>query len=210
MLQKQTVSESILALLNELMQLPELASFFLVWGTNLSLRLGHRISVDLDLFIDAPFDSEVLLGALEKRFFDLLIIKHTPGSILCFIERVKVDFILYEYPMLEPIEVVDGIRLASLPDLAAMKVNAISRRGVQKDFWDIAELLDHYSLEQMLLFFKQKHKATDVGHIVRSLVYFADADKSEPPLTLKKNTWNGVKKKIEGAVRKYVRDQTQS
>ncbi len=112
--------------------------------------------------------------------------------------------------MLGPIEEIDGIRLASLLDLVAMKVNAISRRGVQKDFWDIAELLDHFSLEQMLLFFKQKHKATDVGHIVRSLVYFADADESEPPLTLKKHTWNGVKKKIEGAVRKYVQDQTQS
>ena len=210
MLQKQTVTESTLALLNELMQLPELRSFFLVGGTNLSLKLGHRISVDLDLFTDAPFDRDALLGTLEKRFSDLLIIKHTPGAILGFIERVKVDFILYEYPMLAPIEEIDGIRLASLPDLAAMKVNAISRRGVQKDFWDIAELLDHFSLEEMLLFFKQKHKATDVGHIVRSLVYFADADESEPPLTLKTHNWDGVKKKIEGAVRKYVRNQTRS
>ncbi|MPR35098.1 nucleotidyl transferase AbiEii/AbiGii toxin family protein [Salmonirosea aquatica] len=209
MLQRKTVAESTLDLLNELMQLPELSSFFLVGGTNLSLKLGHRVSVDLDLFTETPFDSDVLLGALEKRFADLIIVRHTPGAILGYIRRVKVDFILYEYLLLEPIEVIDDIRLASLPDVVAMKINAISRRGVQKDFWDIAELLDHFSLEQMLLFFKQKHTATDVGHILRSLIYFADADGSEPPLSLKKHNWNSVKEKIKRAVRDYIKAQTQ-
>jgi len=197
-----------LELLKELMQLPELKSFFLVGGTNLSLKLGHRRSVDLDFFTNSPFDSDTLLRMLEKRFSDLVIVRHTPGAILGYIRRVKVDFILYEYPMLQPIEEIDGIRLAALPDIAAMKINAISRRGVQKDFWDIAELLDHFSLEQMLLFFKQKHQATDIGHLVRSLIYFADADGSEPPLALKKNTWSDVKIKIEASVRDYVQNQT--
>lgn len=208
MLQFKTVTESTLALLRELMRLPELKAFFLVGGTNLSLKLGHRISVDLDLFTDTPFDSDALLRTLENRFPDLIIIRHTPGAILAYIQKIKVDFIVYEYELLQSVEEFDGIRFASLPDVAAMKINAVSRRGVKKDFWDIAELLDHFSLEQMLLFFKQKHKATDVGHLVRSLVYFADAEESEPPLTLKKYTWNGVKKKIERSVRMFVQDQT--
>lgn len=192
------------------MRLPELKAFFLVGGTNLSLKLGHRISVDLDLFTDAPFDSDALLRTLEGKFPDLIIIRHTPGAVLVYIQKIKVDFIVYEYELLQPVEEVDGVRFASLPDVAAMKINAVSRRGVKKDFWDIAELLDHFSLEQMFQFFKQKHKATDIGHLVRSLVYFADAEGSDPPLMLKKNTWKEVKKKIERNVRKYVEDQTQS
>ena len=210
MLQFQTVTEPTLALLRELMRLPELNAFFLVRGTNLSLKLGHRISVDLELFTDGPFDSDALLRALENQFPDLMIIRHTPGAILAYIQKIKVDFIVYEYELLQPVEEVDGIRFASLPDVAAMKINAVSRRGVKKDFWDIAELLDHFSLEQMFQFFKQKRKATDVGHLVRSLVYFADAEESESPLALKKNTWAEVKKKIERNVRMYVQDQTQS
>ena len=192
------------------MRLPELKAFFLVGGTNLSLKLGHRISVDLDLFTDAPFDSDALLRMLESKFPDLIIIRHTPGAVLAYIQKIKVDFIVYEYELLQPVEEVEDIRFASLPDVAAMKINAVSRRGVKKDFWDIAELLDHFSLEQIFQFFKQKHKATDVGHLVRSLVYFADTEESEPPLMLKKNTWKEVKKKIERNVRKYVQDQTQS
>lgn len=210
MLQYQTLTESTLALLRELMRLPELKAFFLVGGTNLSLKLGHRISVDLDLFTDMPFDSDTLLRTLEGKFPDLIIIRHTPGAVLAYIQKVKVDFIVYEYDLLQPVEEIDGIRFVSLPDVAAMKVNAVSRRGVKKDFWDIAELLDHFSLEQMFQFFKKKHKATDVGHLVRSMVYFADAEESESPLTLKKNTWAEVKKKIERKVRMYVQDQTHS
>ncbi len=209
MLQIQAVAEPALELLKELMRLPELKSFFLVGGTNLSLKLGHRRSVDLDFFTNSPFDSDALLNVLEKKFSDLVVVRRTPGAILGYIQEVKVDFILYEYPMLQPVEEIDGFRFASLSDIAAMKINAISRRGVQKDFWDIAELLDHFSLEQMLSFFKQKHKATDIGHLVRSLVYFADAEESESPLALKKNTWVAVKLKIETSVRAYVQNQTQ-
>lgn len=208
MLQTQTVTEPTLGLLKELMVIPDLLSFFLVGGTNLSLKLGHRRSIDIDLFTNTPFDSDALLRVLEKKYSELIIIKHTPGAILGYINGIKVDLILYDYQMLESVEVIDTIRFASLPDVVAMKISAISRRGAQKDFWDLAELLDHYSLEQMLSFFAQKHKATDIGHIVRSLIYFADAEESEPPLTLKKVTWKAVKNKIEKTVRKYIQDQT--
>lgn len=107
-------------------------------------------------------------------------------------------------PNLKLIEETEGIRLVSLEDIAAMKLSAIARRGVKKDFWDIAELLDVFSLDGMLEFYRAKYSSRDIFHLLRSLIYFTDAEPQKDPDPLKKVTWDQVKSKVEKAVKKYL------
>lgn len=187
-----------------MMAMPELANFCLVGGTNLALRLGHRLSIDLDLFTNAPFDPEHAYRLLERQFEGVVMASQSEQMLFLFIKDLKVDMVLLPYPWLNPFEEIDGIRLASIPDVAAMKLSAIARRGVKKDFWDIAALLDVYALEEMIEFYKAKYSSRDIFHLLRSLVYFEDAESQKDPDPLKKQSWKDVKKKVESAVRQVV------
>jgi len=206
MLFKETVATSTLELLESLMAIPELSDFALVGGTNLALRFGHRISVDIDLFSNKPFDSNDIVPVLLNNYPSLLITSQKKSSLQCWISDIKVDIVLHEYPYLQPVDIISGLRLASTSDIVAMKLNAVSQRGARKDFWDIAELLDQYSLEDMLQFFSSKYKMYEVFHIVRSLSYFDDADNmpAASVIPLKNISWTDVKNKIQVAIKKHL------
>lgn len=181
MLHTQTVTGATLDLLKRLMSFPELNQFGLVGGTNLSLRLGHRISIDLDLFTNEPFNSELTYTHLETHFSNILQASQSETMLFMYINDVKIDMVLLPYPYLNPIELIEDIRFVSLEDIAAMKLSAIARRGVKKDFWDIAELLDLFSLDEMVDFYKTKYSSRDIFHLLRSLVYFNDAEQQKDP-----------------------------
>ena len=204
MLHTQTVTGATLGLLKKLMSLPELSQFGLVGGTNLSLRFGHRISIDLDLFTNEPFNTETTYNQLEARFSNILQASQSETMLFLYINEVKIDMVLLPYPFLNPMEKIEDIRLVSLEDIAAMKLSAIARRGVKKDFWDIAELLDVFSLDEMMEFYKAKYSSRDIFHLLRSLVYFNDAEPQKNPDPLKKITWNQVKSKVQKAVKRYL------
>lgn len=208
MLYTQTVAGAALELLKELMSFAELRQFGLAGGTNLSLRFGHRISIDLDLFTNEPFDSEGTYQHLEAQFSNILQASQTETMLFLYINEVKVDMVLLPYPFLNPMEEIEHIRFVSLEDIAAMKLSAIARRGVKKDFWDIAELLDVFSLDEMIKFYRAKYSTRDIFHLLRSLVYFNDAEKQKEPDLVKKITWNQVKKKVQKAVKKYLDSNT--
>lgn len=204
MLHTQTVTGATLGLLKELMVLPELRQFGLVGGTNLSLRFGHRISIDLDLFTNEAFNTETTYNQLEARFPNILQASQSETMLFLYINEVKIDMVLLPYPYLNPMQETEGIRLVSLEDIAAMKLSAIARRGVKKDFWDIAELLDVFSLDDMLEFYRAKYSSRDIFHLLRSLVYFNDAELQKNPDPLKNITWNQVKSKVQKAVKRYL------
>ena len=204
MLHTQTVSGAALDLLKELMAMPALRQFALVGGTNLSLRLGHRRSIDIDLFTNEVFQPEVIYNQLLSNFSEIILASQSETMLFMYINDVKTDMVLLPYPYLEPIEEIEGVRFASIPDIAAMKLSAIARRGVKKDFWDVAELLDVYSIGEMVAFYKAKYSSHDIFHLLRSLVYFEDAEAQVDPDPLKKITWKQVKKKVELAVQGYV------
>jgi Nucleotidyl transferase AbiEii toxin, Type IV TA system len=193
-----------LGLLKALMSLPALSQFGLVGGTNLSLRFGHRLSIDLDLFTNEPFNSEAIYNLLEARFSNILQASQSETMLFLYINEVKIDMVLLPYPYLNPMEEIEEIRLVSLEDIAAMKLSAIARRGVKKDFWDIAELLDVFSLDEMIEFYKSKYSSRDIFHLLRSLVYFNDAEPQKDPDPLKKITWSQVKSRVQKAVKKYL------
>lgn len=204
MLHTQTVTGATLGLLKELMSMLELNQFGLVGGTNLSLRFGHRKSIDLDLFTNEPFNTETIYNKLEARFSNILQASQSETMLFLYINEVKIDMVLLPYLYLNPMEEVEGIRLVSLEDITAMKLSAIARPGVKKDFWDIVALLDVFSLDEMIEFYRAKYSSRDILHVLRSLVYFNDADPQKNPDPLKKVTWNQVKGKVQKAVKRYL------
>jgi predicted nucleotidyltransferase component of viral defense system len=203
MLFKKTVAPATWQLLTELMSLPSLQNFGLVGGTNLSLRYGHRMSIDLDLFTNEPFENDMILAEIEQKFTNIEVVDESKNMLYLFIEGVKIDIALVPFPNIAPFDFIENIRLTSCPDVIAMKLNALARRGSKKDFWDLAELLDHYSIDEILNFFKQKYASKDVLYVLRSMIYFEDAERQIDPDPLKKISWKQVKNKIQVAVKAY-------
>lgn len=190
------------------MAIPELENFPLVVGTNLSLRFGHRLSVDLDLFTNTPFVPDEVFSAIVNACPQTVRIDQRKQTIWLSINGIKVDLILHEYSYIKGIEEIEGIRLLSVEDVIPMKLEAMATRGVKKDFWDIAELLKYYSLTRMLQFHQQRYPNSDPGHILLSATYFADAEKEQAdPLSLNGMTWQNVKTVMQQAVDSFVKSQ---
>ncbi|MFT7033245.1 MAG: putative nucleotidyltransferase component of viral defense system [Cyclobacteriaceae bacterium] len=144
-------------------------------GTALALQIGHRISIDLDFFSEHGFDEKHLVNILE-RDYNASIISQYENTVLTNIEGVKVDIISHQYEQLSKSSVVDGIRMASKDDIAAMKLNAVVNRGAKKDFVDIFFLLHDYSLNQLITLHNRKYPNQNELLVLKSLTYFADAD----------------------------------
>ena len=195
MLQKQAVKPELLELLKELMLVNEFTDFNLVGGTALALYEGHRLSVDIDLFgrsdINPDFFTEIL-----KDKGETIILSQSPKILIYVINNIKVDFVDYNFQLLEPVNVIDGIRLVSKKDIAAMKLNAIAGRGSKKDFMDVYQLLNDFSLSEMLFFYSQKYPNGSEFMVLKSLLYFDDAEIEPDPIMLIPITWSQVKERI--------------
>ncbi len=208
MLHIKTVEPHTLSILEELLKVPALRGFSLVGGTALSLLLGHRKSVDLDLFSNESFDNDQIINELKLKFGKLVDIRTSTSKfgIFCFIDNVKVDLIFYPHPLIRPITVVDGIRMFSGEDIVAMKVQAVLQRGRKKDFWDIAELLSHYSVDDFIHFHQQKYSTQNLMITVpQAISYFVDAEEDDDPVSLKNQTWKSTQQKIISKVSEYLR-----
>ncbi|WP_462222613.1 nucleotidyl transferase AbiEii/AbiGii toxin family protein, partial [Ferruginibacter sp.] len=161
--------------------MPELQHFSLVGGTALSLIYGHRVSVDLDLFSNIPFENTTVVEALKNKFLDKFIMEEKPPrfGIFCFVDNVKIDIIRHPHILIRPLLNIEGIRMFSTEDIIAMKVQAILGRGKKKDFWDIAELLQHFSVADFIQFHKEKYSTQNLLITVpQAITYFSDAEES--------------------------------
>jgi predicted nucleotidyltransferase component of viral defense system len=208
MLHTKTVEPGTFSLLKELMEVPALEPFALVGGTTLALRYGHRSSVDLDLFYHDSFDKPRIVKNLEEVFKQRFLYKqeHTQFGIFCFIDNIKVDIVHYPHLPIAPIEIEKGIRFYGSSDIAAMKIQAILGRGKKKDFWDLYELLKHFSLQQIMDWHKLKYPNQMLAiSIPHAITYFVDAEESETPVSFKKQTWESVKKGISRTVSDYLK-----
>jgi len=190
------------------MDIPELRSFGLVGGTALSLKFGHRISIDLDLFSHKDFNNLEIIESLKNQFGDDFEVEQKPPQfgIFCFIEGVKVDIIRYPHPLIRPLETIAGIRMYSNEDIIAMKVQAILGRAKKKDFWDVAELLKHYKVKDFIDFHHEKFSTQNLLiSVPQAISYFSDAEESEDPVSLKGQTWPKTQKFIQKKVAEYLR-----
>jgi len=200
-----------LELLKILMKYDSLRQTFLVGGTALALQLGHRISVDIDLFSETDFDTNEILSELRQDLELQVIMQKEKNSLIINSRKkntnnefVKVDFVKYAYPLLKELKNEDGIRLLSIEDIIPMKLSAIANRGAKKDFFDIYELMKTYSLSDMLELFSRKYPDIAHFHILKSLTYFDDAEEDFDPITLLNTDWEIVKQTIENKVNEYI------
>lgn len=182
--------------------------FYLAGGTTLSIYFGHRRSVDLDWFTSQPIDDPLIL-AQRLRDSGLLFTtgQTAPGTLHGEIGKVRASFIEYRYPLLQPLTswVEMNCKLASLDDLACMKLSAIAQQGSRKDFYDIHALLSrHKSLAELLLLYQQKFAVSDISPVLYGLAYFDDADEEPDPILLEKITWKQVKKDISEWLKKIL------
>lgn len=197
MLHTETVSPSTLEFLKQLMQDVHLQSFVLAGGTSLSLQLGHRISIDLDLFSITPFNETDLSSYLSSEYdFELdFISRHTlKGEI----RGVQVDCIAHQYPWIGQCVVENNIRLASIADVSAMKLNAIAGNGTRiKDFIDIAHLSSLLSFNDMLRAYGKKYNANAVIPL-KTIVYWDDINFSEPIKMLNSSAfqWENIENRL--------------
>lgn len=201
MLQTKAVEKLTLELLTDLMHKDFLNNFVLVGGTALALMLGHRKSIDIDLFTIHDFQSETLVDNLSKDY-SLEIRLQLPQTLIAEINKIKVDFIRFKYPFIRPVRNLNGIRLLDIEDIAAMKLDAITGRGNKKDFYDLYYLLQKFDLNKLLDFYQEKYSHNTTFHIVRSLTYFVDAENQPDPIVFdKKLSWEKVKNNIIKKVR---------
>lgn len=179
-----------------------LQDFYLAGGTALALHLGHRLSEDLDFFSPASVDTLMLKQRLDE-LGDLQVLEERWGTLHGIFQETKVSFLYYRYPLLFAPVVFKGCSVAAPEDIAPMKIEAIASRGSKKDFFDLyfiaREIAD---LQHCLEFYRRKFAGLNFNlyHVLKSLTYFADAEKEREPVLLRRVSWNRVKEYFAEAV----------
>lgn len=207
-MEEKAINPDTFRTLDKLSFTEELNDFYLVGGTALALLLGHRDSNDVDLFSTTDFDSTRIKDLMDTIFEDYQIKTKGKNLLIGYANGVKVDFAAHKYPMIYPHEDYNNIKMASIQDIAAMKLGAIADRGVMRDFVDYVELLKNFSLKDMLGFFKKKYNQYNTFHVVKSLSYFDDAEYDPAfPKMNNKMTWKEVKSITLQSVREYQQQE---
>jgi predicted nucleotidyltransferase component of viral defense system len=195
MLQTKSVSIGLLELLTRIMKEDVFDQFYLVGGTALALQIGHRVSVDIDMFGKCEIQEDLFLEKLST-IDTVTTLKKSQNILICKVGNVKVDFVNYQYPIIENIRETNTIRMASIIDIAAMKLNAIAGRGSKKDFIDIYYLLRTYSIEQLIALYLKKYNDGSEFLVRKSLTYFDDADTETTPYMFENIAWEDIKLSI--------------
>ena len=203
MLQYQTVEQSTLGLLKNILQQPVFKNHRLVGGTSLALQYGHRLSIDLDFFTSEFIEHEEILINI-KSIGKVDVVSKSKYISCFFINDVKVDFVSLPYHWIDDPIIEDSISLASINDIAAMKLSAITNRGSKKDFIDLQLIMKHLELKKMMSLYHQKYPDGMEMLVLRSLIYFDDADLQPDPVMLTEYDWNEVKAFILDQVKRYI------
>ena len=196
--------ENQLQLLEALSFQPFIPDFYLAGGTCLALQIGHRRSIDFDFFIPADFDTSVivnkltLMGSYQRD-------SEGKNTINGTLNGVRISFFGYRYDIIDDFKIFNKIKLAGVKDIAAMKLEAIAGRGSKKDFIDMFFLLKRYTLEEIFTFHTRKYGTglSNQYHLLKSLVYFADAEAEAMPVMINRLDWDDVKKQIVSCARQF-------
>ncbi|MFZ5376526.1 MAG: nucleotidyl transferase AbiEii/AbiGii toxin family protein [Patescibacteria group bacterium] len=186
-----------------------LDDFYLSGGTGLSLQLGHRQSEDLDFFCERDFSPELILSQL-KELAEVSSVEIAQGTLNVFMGDVKLQFLNYPYKLLESLQNVKSINISSVLDIACTKIITISSRGSKKDFVDLYFILKHYSLDMIFTAIDKKYEKVNFnsGHLIKSLVFFIDADQQPMPRLIDSETsWEEMKKSIQKQVMTYIGEE---
>ena len=211
MLYWNTVSQNLKTALLKLMEGQPLQDFRLVGGTALSLYWGHRMSVDIDLFTDAAYRS-IDFNSIEdflKRSFHYVqgdfganpaigksyLVGDTQDS------AIKLDIYYSMEPFYQLANKIDGVRMATVKEILAMKIDVVQRLGRKKDFWDLHRGLQDYTIDEMISFHKQRHEWTHEEELIkRNFKDFSLADNDFDPVCLDGKEWIYIKEDLEAAI----------
>lgn len=179
---------------------------YLAGGTALALYLGHRLSFDFDFFTDKEFNEQIFIQQLIAFSIDFQLEHTSRGTVLGYIGKTRFSLFFYNYPLLAPLKNFLGINIIDIKDIAPMKLSAISLRGTKRDFIDlyfITERLKIFTIEEILKLYDEKFKVLRQNkiHLLKSLVYFEDAEQDEMPKMLKNVNWKEVKKFFQKEVK---------
>jgi len=206
MLHLQTIHPDTLELLRKLSLLPELSQMRLVGGTALALQYGHRQSIDLDFFGEMTNTPDEIINKMSE-FGDCVVLNNQKSILQLVVSGVKVDVIDYSlYKWIDSPVCENGLKLASVQDIAAMKINAIEGRGSRKDFIDVYMLLKKYSLDEILGFYKQKYPNYSIFRALLSLTFFEDAERESMPIMFIDDSWEQMKNNILSVVEEYQKN----
>ena len=197
------ISRPTFTLIQELQQLPGLSGFYLVGGTALALQLGHRNSIDIDLFTQNDFTAEEIEGHLKSKYsFSATLARK--NTVLAVVNNIKTDFIKHNYPFIRPPVTEEGITFLSKEDIAAIKFHAIIQSGKRlKGFIDIYHLLQHFSMKQMIDFFSLKYTYSNPMIAMKAVNFFDEIDENlDPPKLAKPITVKQIKSRIQEATLK--------
>lgn len=182
--------------------------FYMAGGTALALQIGHRTSIDFDFYSNREFNNKQLFREIEKKFKEVILIQRAEQTLIVKINQVEVSFFYYPYPLVYPVVKSQRVGFASKMDIGAMKIIAISDRGIKRDFVDIYFLLKEFSLEEMFRVVKKKYPNFNIYIGLRGLTYFVDAEKSQKRrLYLYSDvSWGRVKKFLIEQVKNYQKN----
>ena len=183
MLHFEAIEKQALGLLKELQLLDGFEELRLVGGTSLGLQLGHRLSIDLDLFGKIELDKDTLIDRL-KNLGVVKVLNYSEAIKVFLINDVKLDIVNHKYPWIDECLLKDNIKMATMKDIALMKLSAITNRGAKKDFIDLYYLLDLFSLDELLPLYEKKYNDGSIFLVLKSLLYFKDASNTIIPQDL--------------------------
>lgn len=173
-----TVKEETYRLLQSLFLIEKInKQFALAGGTALALQLGHRHSIDLDIFSPHDFNTreiEITLSSVPE--FDFKLVNANKQMLFAYINQIKCDFVHEPAKQIRPFIEQDGVKYFSIEDIAAMKMHTICGRGKKKDFFDVYVLIEKYGWQTMLKWFEEKYDSSQLYFLWRSITYFEDAE----------------------------------
>lgn len=197
-----TVTQLLKSILEKLMEANEFAQFRLVGGTALSLYCGHRMSVDIDLFTEAEYgtiDFDGIEDYLVKQFTYVDFNKLPVGMGKSYFigndsqNAIKLD-LYYTEPFIDDVKEVDAIRMATIEEIIAMKIDVIQRSGRKKDYWDLHELKDRFTIKDMLGFHLKRYPYThNEKLILNNFIDFEEANEDFDPVCLRDKYWEFIK-----------------
>jgi hypothetical protein len=203
MLYTETVDAKTLDLIKNLMADEQLENFVLVGGTSLSLQIGHRKSIDIDLFTDRGFDAQNIRNHLRENYHAAVNNEPIENSVKAIIDGIRIDIMSHQFPAVKPIQVIEGIRLSSMEDIGAMKLNVITREGTRlKDFVDIYCMLEYKNLKELCKGFVDKYPEVNAYMAAASLIYHDEIDfDAADDYIIKTFDWRDIKERLFLAVK---------
>ncbi len=197
----EILDEKRFSILKKICEIPDINDFYLAGGTALSLQLKLRKSFDFDFFTQKSFNENVLYDSIKSLFPGKIeVITLNKGTCNLFVDGIQVSFFEYPYPMVN--ELIDDpeikiLHLASINDIAVMKMAAIGNRGAKKDFFDLYQIITGTGLtsEQIICYLREKYGYNfNFSYMLMGLDYFEDAEDETLPQLYVKFDWNKTKK----------------